>query len=742
MRRNRVLCLLIALILLVQMLPVTAVELPAAEDTSEYLAEPAETEETQPDESESAPAERAPDANADDAEQPDPTQPSEPEDPDTPEEPVTGMDAFQLDDAALTCSFTDVPAGQWYWDSVAYASSIGLVSGRSEGIFAPDGTMTAAEAIALSVRVYRKYYGISEPVEAVTGPNWYAPYVTLAQQYRLLPSGMTNLTSSGWNKALTRSQAAAVFCLALPETELPAINAITSVPDVGENYQYRAEILKLYNAGVLRGNDDYGTYRPNQSISRAEFVKLLFALLRPAQRQRFTLKAYEGMKAFDLTRYTLNSTFRDVASSSWYYTYIAAQQTIGLLRGTSDTTFSPESTVTLAEALTVAVRVHRMYLGITEPVAGATGEQWYLPYVDLAKRYGILQENWTAYNAPLSRARLCALMSRALPQKELPAINTIQSIPDMTASNECYTQVLLMFNAGILLGNDKYGTFYPNRAITRGEFSAVLSRLIAPAQRQHFTPVTSIIGEPIVYGTSGAGRNLYAYQYGNGKNVMVVGFAIHGFEDNFYRDGQELVYAANQLKATLEANISTIEKKGWTVYVLPTMNPDGLNDGYSHNGPGRCTTTYLTSSGSLSSAHGIDMNRSFPSNFISYSDSRNYNGGRPLACRESAALAAFVKRVKGSGKNVCIDTHGWTQQIITSTGTGGLLYNTFHNAFSGNSYASCTYARGYLTAYTTSLGYNSCLFEFPSNVYSHNQFLSSGYCSRYVSCIMTLLNRY
>ena len=36
-------------------------------------------------------------------------------------------------------------------------------------------------------------------------------------------------------------------------------------------------------------------------------------------------------------------------------------------------------------------------------------------------------------------------------------------------------------------------------------------------------------GEKIVYGTSGEGRELCAYRYGSGKNVLVVGFAIHGY---------------------------------------------------------------------------------------------------------------------------------------------------------------------------------------------------------------------
>ena len=246
----------------------------------------------------------------------------------------------------------------------------------------------------------------------------------------------------------------------------------------------------------------------------------------------------------------------------------------------------------------------------------------------------------------------------------------------------------------------------------------------------------------ITYGTSGEGRSLMAYQFGSGKNVMVLGYEIHGYEDNYNKDGGALVYAAGQMMNLLANNQALLDDYDWTVYVLPSMNPDGLISGYTKDGPGRLTTTYLTSSGSLSSARGIDMNRSFPTGWTSYTSARNYNGPAPLACRESAALAKFVQDVKGSGVNMCFDVHGWYTQIITSNGRDNVLYNTLKSAFPNNSYASCRNGSGYFTAYTTTLGYISCLFEYPSNVYSLQGFQSSGYCEKFNNCILTIAKSY
>lgn len=246
--------------------------------------------------------------------------------------------------------------------------------------------------------------------------------------------------------------------------------------------------------------------------------------------------------------------------------------------------------------------------------------------------------------------------------------------------------------------------------------------------------------EAIVYGTSGAGRNLTAYRFGTGKNVMVLGFAIHGFEDNWKRDGEALVYTAGRLMNLLHENAWIIRDYDWTVYVLPCMNPDGLLDGYTNNGPGRCTTRYYNGSGALVSG-GLDLNRSFPYNWVRYTNSRNFNGTQPLAAKEAKALAAFLKSVKGSGKNVLIDAHGWETSIISMEGASGITQE-LQQAFPGNKLIRYGNGSGYFAAYAQSLGYHSCLFEFPGGMRSLLQFQNSGWCERFNNCIPRLLMIY
>lgn len=245
-------------------------------------------------------------------------------------------------------------------------------------------------------------------------------------------------------------------------------------------------------------------------------------------------------------------------------------------------------------------------------------------------------------------------------------------------------------------------------------------------------------GQKIVYGYSGAGRELVAWRYGTGPNVMVLGFALHGWEDNWNRDGRALTWTAEQVMASLKSSNLAAER-GWSVYVLPCMNPDGLEDGWTCNGPGRCTTSYFDDDGSLRRTWGIDMNRCFPTNFVPQYSDRNYTYNAPMLCKEARALAQFIASVKGTGTNILFDVHGWYQQTIVFSGQGGLLNTTVARHFPGNSYTPAGRASGYLITYAHAMGYDSCLLELPRGIYSLSDYKSSGNAARFVEVVNDLL---
>lgn len=241
------------------------------------------------------------------------------------------------------------------------------------------------------------------------------------------------------------------------------------------------------------------------------------------------------------------------------------------------------------------------------------------------------------------------------------------------------------------------------------------------------------------FGTTGAGRTLYAYTVGKGSKHMVLNFAIHGWEDHWSRDGYELVRVACKVLEKLSSNVSTVNSRGWSVTVIPYTNPDGIVDGYTHNGPGRCSTYRYNNAGSLVKG-GVDMNRCFPSGFRVYTSARNYTGSSPLMTKEARALRSLIDSKKGSSTNVFIDVHGWTQQILTNTSGSGFIYSTLHSYFPNNSAGGL--GGGYVSRYAKSVGYSACLFEFPRSITSHSAMVNAGYDTKFVNAIMSMIRNH
>ena len=67
--------------------------------------------------------------------------------------------------------------------------------------------------------------------------------------------------------------------------------------------------------------------------------------------------------------------FTDVPSNAWYIESVKAGYEYGLVKGSSETTFNPSGNMTVAEAVTLAARLHSIYY--TGKADFAQGKPWY-----------------------------------------------------------------------------------------------------------------------------------------------------------------------------------------------------------------------------------------------------------------------------------------------------------------------------------------------------------------------------
>lgn len=98
-------------------------------------------------------------------------------------------------------------------------------------------------------------------------------------------------------------------------------------------------ITQWQEKGLISGYED-GTFKPDNSVTRAEFVIMLNKAL------GFTQKG--------------NVTFSDVSANAWYYDAVAIAVEAGYCAGYEDGTFKPNATITRAEAAVMIAKAKEL----------------------------------------------------------------------------------------------------------------------------------------------------------------------------------------------------------------------------------------------------------------------------------------------------------------------------------------------------------------------------------------------
>lgn len=180
------------------------------------------------------------------------------------------------------------------------------------------------------------------------------------------------------------------------------------------------------------------------------------------------------------------NNFTDVAETSWYAKDVASVYELSLMEGVSESTFDTESEMNVAQAITIAARLHSIYNGTEIP--DVEGGRWFQKYVDYCITNGIMKEGqFESYARAAFSFEMVELFAKALPAEFYPAINSIERVHDVPKGLTFRDNVLMFYNAGILNGNDENGTFLPMSPITRKRAAVIISRVALPENRLQFT---------------------------------------------------------------------------------------------------------------------------------------------------------------------------------------------------------------------------------------------------------------
>lgn len=176
---------------------------------------------------------------------------------------------------------------------VLWALNKGITNGNSLTTFSPDSYLTRIEAVTLLYRLSLMPNGIFETCSYNDGTNCNLSSQIASYKKAINNIGFTDLTS-------------------------------------GSKYNYNLDaVYWAYKAGVVSKDT---AFNPTNICTRAQFVTMLYRLA--------------GSPSV-----SINNSFSDVPSNSWYSKAVSWAVSTGITNGTSSTTFSPNNSVTREQAV-------------------------------------------------------------------------------------------------------------------------------------------------------------------------------------------------------------------------------------------------------------------------------------------------------------------------------------------------------------------------------------------------------
>lgn len=199
--------------------------------------------------------------------------------------------------------YSDVAESAWYYPSAKALYEMKIMIGDGKGRFTPDQELTVAECAAAAAVTYSLAHGGDGYLDP-TAPWYVGPvtYLTNAAIEQNNQSAVSLLSGEAPDKTpISRADFLLLLSLAADEEMLSPRNQITSLPDTDD-----PTVLKFYNAGILSGNDKYGTFAGGRTLKRSECAVMAALLVRPELRPASTTLAdYSPFRAAGVTPATL-----------------------------------------------------------------------------------------------------------------------------------------------------------------------------------------------------------------------------------------------------------------------------------------------------------------------------------------------------------------------------------------------------------------------------------------------------
>lgn len=202
--------------------------------------------------------------------------------------PEAGASSGESKTRPVQAGYADVQENDWFYHSVQFVSQSGLMMGTGSGRFSPRNHVTVEQGIIVFARLAAKQRGEAIPA----AEDWFSPYYDY-----LIHCGLLQEAEYQAGSLMTREFFTSLLIRISDDAMLELINNVSFLPDYDTTSGLGQDILKLYNAGIITGTDQLGSFSRERPITRAELAVMICRLLQPEQRVAFTPRLPSGLTA-------------------------------------------------------------------------------------------------------------------------------------------------------------------------------------------------------------------------------------------------------------------------------------------------------------------------------------------------------------------------------------------------------------------------------------------------------------
>lgn len=173
----------------------------------------------------------------------------------------------------------------------------------------------------------------------------------------------------------------------------------------------------LVEQGIVEGYMD-GTFKPEQEINRAEFLKIVL--------QAADIKGNECEQL----------SYSDVSADAWYYDVICDATAQNIVEGYPDGTFRPSENINLAEASKIVAKVNELETEVTD-----LSEAWYQPFIRALQSNKVVSETLQEITQKVSRGEMAQMVWGLSTGNEVNETGAAVTLPKIESCQALNTEI-------------------------------------------------------------------------------------------------------------------------------------------------------------------------------------------------------------------------------------------------------------------------------------------------------------